>query len=115
MILHQNNDCVIEKKENLYSNFGDLGMNVKGYVEQYQVQTKSNAKIESIEEMQNFVDQYPEFRKLSGNVSKHVSVVHELSRIVAASGLLDVSQLEQDVACTDTKKEHFEECMAKLR
>jgi len=70
-------------EENLYSNFGDLGLSIKKYVEQYQEQTKSNARIETIEEMQKFVDAYPEFRKLSGNVSKHVTLVHELSRIVA--------------------------------
>ena len=64
---------------------------MKRFVQQYQEQTKSNAKIETIEEMQKFVDAYPEFRKLSGNVSKHVTLVHELSRLVAAGGLLDVS------------------------
>lgn len=41
--------------------------------------------------MQRFVDQYPEFRRLSGNVSKHVTVVSELSRIVNANGLLEAS------------------------
>lgn len=65
--------------------------------------------------MQKFVDSYPEFRKLSGNVSKHVAVVHELSRIVQACGLLDVSQLEQDLACSDAKNEHFNQVMQKLR
>ena len=52
-----------------------------------QRQTKNTAKIESIEEMQRFVDEYPEFRRMSGNVSKHVAVVHELSRIVETNGL----------------------------
>merc|ERR1712151_479832 len=94
-------------EENVLSNFGDLGISIKKYVEDYQKQTKNTAKIESIEEMQQFVDQYPEFRKLSGNVSKHVAVVHELSRLVEDHGLLEVSQLEQELACSENKQEHF--------
>merc|ERR550537_1925056 len=96
-------------EENILSNFGDLGVSIKKYVEDYQKQTKNTAQIESIEEMQRFVDEYPEFRKLSGNVSKHVAVVHELSRLVEAGSLLEVSQLEQEIACSENRREHFKE------
>lgn len=102
-------------EENALANFGDLGMSIKVYVEQYQQQTKNTAKIESIEEMQRFVDEYPEFRKLSGNVSKHVAVVHELSRLVEVGNLLEVSQLEQDIACAENRKAHFNQVTELLR
>jgi len=102
-------------EENILSNFGDLGVNIKKYVEDYQKQTKNTAKIESIEEMQQFVDQYPEFRKLSGNVSKHVAVVHELSRLVETNGLLEASQLEQEIACSDNRQEHYKSVCDMLR
>eukprot|EP00435_Cladocopium_sp_Y103_P051296 s77_g15.t2 len=75
--------------DNLFSNFGDLGQNIRKYVEKYQNDTKNTARIESIEEMQRFVDEYPEFRRLSGNVSKHVNVVSELSALIEAHGLLE--------------------------
>eukprot|EP00913_Durusdinium_trenchii_P010331 g9687.t1 len=57
--------------DNLYSNFGDLGQNIRKYVEKYQNDTKNTARIESIEEMQRFVDEYPEFRRLSGPLSQN--------------------------------------------
>ena len=88
-------------KKNMYLNFGDLGNSIKEYVMQYQSRTKSNADIESIEDMKRFVEDFPEFRKLSGNVSKHVALVGELSRRVGADSLLDVSELEQSLACND--------------
>ena len=88
-------------KKNMYMNFGDLGGSIKEYVDQYQTRTKSNANIESIEDMRRFVEDFPEFRKLSGNVSKHVALVSELSRQVANQHLLDVSELEQSLACSD--------------
>ncbi|KAK3357448.1 Sec1-like protein [Lasiosphaeria hispida] len=88
-------------KKNMYLNFGDLGGNIKEYVEQYQSKTKNNANIESITDMKRFIEEYPEFRKLSGNVSKHVTLVSELSRRVGAENLLEVSELEQSIACND--------------
>mmetsp|Transcript_24481 Transcript_24481/g.70270 ORF Transcript_24481/g.70270 Transcript_24481/m.70270 type:complete len:580 (-) Transcript_24481:505-2244(-) len=94
-------------EDNVLANFGDLGESIKKYVQEYQLQTKNTARIESIEEMQRFVDEYPEFRRMSGNVSKHVAVVHELSRIIEANGLLEASQLEQELACSENRQEHL--------
>ncbi|KAL9986476.1 hypothetical protein ACROYT_G000631 [Oculina patagonica] len=36
---------------------------------------------------------------MSGTVSKHVTIVGELSRLVTEKSLLDVSEVEQDLAC----------------
>jgi vacuolar protein sorting-associated protein 45 len=99
IVLSQDQDPFFKK--NMYLNFGDLGGNIKDYVEQYQYKTKNNADIESIADMKRFIEEYPEFRKLSGNVSKHVTLVSELSRRVAAENLLEVSELEQSLACND--------------
>ncbi|KAF3935559.1 hypothetical protein ABW19_dt0202883 [Dactylella cylindrospora] len=88
-------------KKNMYVNFGDLGSNIKEYVDQYQAKTNSNKNLESIADMKRFVEEYPEFRRLSGNVSKHVNLVSELSRRVESEGLLEVSELEQSFACQD--------------
>ena len=48
--------------------------------------------------MKRFVEEYPEFKKLSGNVSKHVALVGELSRVVGRDRLLEVSEVEQGLA-----------------
>ncbi|KAH0426870.1 vacuolar protein sorting-associated protein 45 [Colletotrichum camelliae] len=99
IVLSQDQDPFFKK--NMYLNFGDLGGNIKDYVEQYQSKTQNNANIESISDMKRFIEEYPEFRKLSGNVSKHVTLVSELSRRVGAENLLEVSELEQSLACND--------------
>ena len=97
-------------KTNMYQNFGDLGKNIKDYVDQYQVKTKSSMNIESIADMKRFVEDYPEFRRLSGNVSKHVTLVSELSRRVGEENLLDVSELEQSLACNDNHANDLKVC-----
>lgn len=101
--------------DHVLSNFGDVGNATMEYLAEYQHSTKNTANIESIAEMQKFVDQYPEFRKMTGNVSKHVTVVHELSRLVEANGLFHASQLEQELACSENRQEHFKSLQDMVR
>lgn len=100
--------------KNLYNNFGDLGANVKSYVSDYQAKSfstsgqgaaKGQGRIETIADMKRFVEEYPEFRKLGGNVSKHVALIGELSRIVEVRKLLEISELEQSLACSENHRD----------
>ncbi|KAF8073775.1 Sec1-like protein [Lyophyllum atratum] len=80
--------------------FGDLGTSLKNYVQSYQSRSMAHApsSINSISDMKKFVEDYPEFRKLGGNVSKHVALVGELSRLVGKDKLLEVGEVEQGLA-----------------
>jgi len=80
-------------------------------VDTYQHKTKSNMNIESIADMKRFVEEYPEFRRLSGNVTKHVTLVGELSRRVGEDSLLEVSELEQSLACNDSHGTDLKVCL----
>jgi len=92
-------------KNNMYLNFGDLGVNIKNYVNEFQNRHHNSVNIESISDMKKFVEEYPEFKKLSGNVSKHVTLVSELSRLVSQNSLLEVSELEQNLACVNNNND----------
>ncbi|GAA6019234.1 hypothetical protein JCM8202_000943 [Rhodotorula sphaerocarpa] len=89
---------------NLYDNFGDLGAHLSAYVQDYSTRSASSqaSKIETVADMKRFIDEYPEFRKLGSNVSKHVALVGELSRLVNARQLLQVSELEQSLASIES-------------
>ena len=65
--------------------------------------------------MQRILEDYPEYSRLAGNVSKHVDLMSELSRVVEANQLFEVSALEQDIATTDSAKEHTTNVMEQLR
>uniref|UniRef100_A0A3B3YWM1 Vacuolar protein sorting-associated protein 45 n=1 Tax=Poecilia mexicana TaxID=48701 RepID=A0A3B3YWM1_9TELE len=85
---------------NLYMNFGEIGTNIKNLMEDFQKKKpKGQQKLESISDMKAFVDNYPQFKKMSGTVSKHVTVVGELSRLVSERQLMEVSEVEQELAC----------------
>uniref|UniRef100_A0A674NSU4 Vacuolar protein sorting-associated protein 45 n=1 Tax=Takifugu rubripes TaxID=31033 RepID=A0A674NSU4_TAKRU len=85
---------------NLYLNFGEIGTNIKNLMEDFQKKKpKGQQKLESISDMKAFVENYPQFKKMSGTVSKHVTVVGELSRLVSERRLMEVSEVEQELAC----------------
>ncbi|KAJ2157670.1 vacuolar protein sorting-associated protein 45 [Coemansia sp. RSA 552] len=99
VMLSQDQDSFF--KQSQFLNFGDLGESVKSFVNSYQAKTESHQKIESVADMKRFVESYPEFRKLSGNVTKHVTLIGELSRLVSQRQLMAVSELEQSLACNE--------------
>ncbi|CAJ2667580.1 vacuolar sorting-associated protein 45 [Trifolium pratense] len=95
-------------KANMYDNFGDIGMNIKRLVDEFQQVAQSNQNIQTVEDMAKFVDNYPEYRKMHGNVTKHVTLVTEMSKIVEARKLMLVSQTEQELACNGGQGAAFE-------
>lgn len=101
--------------QHVHANFGDLGMAVKTLVDEYQAKTQTHESIQSIDDMQRFLDNYPAFRSQSVAVSKHVTLMGELARRVEVDGLMDVSQLEQELACSDDHNAHFRDLVGKLK
>jgi vacuolar protein sorting-associated protein 45 len=98
-----------------YANFGDLGVAVKSLLEEYQKVSKKNENINSIEDMQNFLERFPDFRSKSINVSKHVAVIGELSRLTDVCSLLDISELEQEIACSNDHNGHKTDLLKRIR
>lgn len=83
----------------MYSNFGEIGTTIKSLMDEFQKKSKDQRKVESIADMKNFVESYPQFKKMSGTVTKHVVVIGELSSQVAKNQLLEISELEQEISC----------------
>jgi vacuolar protein sorting-associated protein 45 len=97
-----------------YDNFGDLGAAVKELLDEYQKSSKSNANITTIKDMQAFMDNYPEFRAKSINASKHVAVMSRLGLLIDECHLLDISSLEQEIACSNDHSAHKKELLEKI-
>jgi len=110
VVLSPEHDLFFKQNSNL--NFGDLGVKIKELVDEYQDKSKRNENIQSIEDMKRFVENYPEFRKMAGNVSKHVAIMSELSRKMDERALMDVSEMEQELACNHAPSEAFSKLSA---
>ena len=61
------------------------------------MKTQSQRKIETIADMKSFIETYPQFKKLSGTVTKHVTLIDELSRFVNLNNMLELSETEQEL------------------
>lgn len=103
-------------RKNRHANFGELGEAIQKLLNDYQRHTASHdpSKLNSIEDMQRFMEKFPELRSQSHNVSKHVAIMGELARLVDICSLMDVSQFEQELACADDHSAHMKELMEKL-
>mmetsp|Transcript_10729 Transcript_10729/g.25571 ORF Transcript_10729/g.25571 Transcript_10729/m.25571 type:complete len:595 (+) Transcript_10729:173-1957(+) len=101
---------------NRHKNFGELGEEIQKLLRDYQKQTAQHntSNLNTIEDMQAFMDKFPELRSRSHNVSKHVALMGELARLVEVCSLMDVSQFEQELACADDHTAHWRELLEKL-
>ena len=52
--------------KNMYLIFGDIGQNIKALMNDYQKKAQTHQQLESISDMKRFVEQYPQFKKISG-------------------------------------------------
>ncbi|XP_055606614.1 vacuolar protein sorting-associated protein 45 [Uranotaenia lowii] len=84
---------------NLHANFGEIATTIKGLMDEFQKKVNDQKKIESINDMKNFVETYPQFKKMSGTVTKHLVLISELSLQVGKQQLFEISELEQEIAC----------------
>jgi hypothetical protein len=57
--------------------------------------------------MQRIIENFPEFKKSERNTTKHFNILEELRRMVDATKLYDISELEQDIAVNNNKSSHF--------
>lgn len=89
----------------MYLNYGEIGSNIKQLMEEFQARQQGQQKVETIADMKDFIEYYPQFKKMSGTVSKHVTLIGELSRLVKDHSLFEVSEAEQELACRSDHSE----------
>lgn len=100
--------------DNMYSNYGDLAAALKSMLDDYTRAQGAHSNISSIEDMQRFVDKYPELKSKGLAVGKHVALTGEIGKAVDAKRLMEVSELEQAVACTDAPLDQLRDITALL-
>lgn len=62
-------------------------MNVKTIVDQYKEKAKLQRNIESLEQMQQVIEEYPEFAKEATVVTKHVNLMGDMNRKIKQRNL----------------------------
>jgi vacuolar protein sorting-associated protein 45 len=78
-------------------------------------QQNLNSKVDSIDELKKFVQNLPEKKKESAEFTKHTYLFYELSEVMQRRKLLELSALEQDIACYDNKKDHYNKIISIIK
>ena len=102
-------------RETRYLNFGELGDRVSSYVNKYKDSAQISGQLESIADIKRFIEKYPEFKRLSGNVAKHMAIVGELDRVLAAENVWALSEAEQNLAVHAHHQGDYEQLLQVLR
>lgn len=89
MLISMENDSFFE--ENYHKNYGELGVTLKEAVGDLKTQAQSKHKVETMEDMRRFIDEYPETRRYASNLHNHVFLMSELTRIVTEHNLIHVT------------------------
>ena len=60
--------------QSMYLNYGEIGQTIKDLMEEYQKRLSKQQKVESISDMKNFVESYPQFkvRNIDGNLRQNI-------------------------------------------
>ncbi|CAG2114366.1 unnamed protein product [Medioppia subpectinata] len=103
VVLSQEHDDFYQR--NVYLNYGEICANIKQLMDEFQTKTKSQKKVESIADMKSFIETYPQFKKMSGTVTKHVTLIDELFRLISTHNLFEVSETEQELVCQSDHSE----------
>ena len=98
-------------RSNIHCNYGEIIDNVQGLTAEYKANSKMNNDIKSIEQMQSFLERFPQYKAQGHIVEKHVAILGQLREIVDAVNLMGVSEFEQQLACDDNRSEHLKKLL----
>ncbi|EKX54512.1 vacuolar protein sorting 45B [Guillardia theta CCMP2712] len=109
-------------KENMHTDYGAMNDAVQAKLEELkrnnpqfaQMWQGNNAKLGTIAEMQRIIEKYPEMSKMKDNISKHVNLLHTLAKMVDQYNLLEVSEIEQQLAAVQDHKSAHKQVMEML-
>eukprot|EP00835_Amoeboradix_gromovi_P004342 NODE_332_length_10744_cov_0.374072.p3 type:complete len:434 gc:universal NODE_332_length_10744_cov_0.374072:7842-6541(-) len=87
-----------------FTSFGDVGLKIKELVLKYQSQYVSLGSLNSLDDIKQFINRYPELKDLQMNVETHVNVMTILSEIVNKNQLMTIGEIEQSLACEDNEE-----------
>ena len=98
--------------QNMFLYFGEIGATIRKLVDEFQQRHRQQSSVESLQDLRAFVATYPTFRRLQGNVTRHVTLVSELSQKIDKWKLMEISECEQMLAA---KRYSYEEALSNVR
>ena len=91
--------------EQMFLPIWSVAESVQSLVNRYQKLTLQSTNFNTISDMKKFMQDYPEYKRLSQHVNKHVTLVSELMKISDKTNLRTISQFEQELVNSNDSAE----------
>lgn len=101
-------------RENTDKVFADVASKIREKIEELG-RSKDHDEMESFEEIKKYIESLPAKKKESMEITKHTAIIYELTNTLEARKLLDLSSIEQDIACKDDKKDQLNRVIAFIK
>ncbi|CUG91234.1 vacuolar protein-sorting-associated protein, putative [Bodo saltans] len=98
-----------------FSDYGQICVSVSELVETYKAMNNLDRTTASIEDIRNFMANFPEAKKQSSQVTRHASIVGRLVDEVNARSLTKLSVLEQEMFVASAVQEHSKTALDLVR
>lgn len=105
-------DFLLENKE---KEFGEITNIINDKVMEYAKNNKDEDKLDTFKDMIKYLENLPTLKKQSMEVTKHSGIIFDLIRRVNEKKLLEISSLEQDIACSSSKKDHMNKIISIIK
>ena len=97
------------------NDYGGVANEVEQAAERLKRENSQMSKDTSIEELRRIIDSLPEKKKESMAITKHYKLFYELSEYVTKHKLMELSPIEQDIACSNNKKDQLNKIASVLQ
>lgn len=101
-------------KENTDKVFADVASKIREKIEELG-RSKDHEEMESFEEIKKYIESLPAKKKESMEITKHTAIIYELTNTLESRRLLELSSIEQDIACKDDKKDQLNRVIAFIK
>jgi vacuolar protein sorting-associated protein 45 len=91
--------------EQMFNPIWSVAESVQNLVNRYQKLTLQSTNFSTISDMKKFMQDYPEYKRLSQHVNKHVTLASELMKMSEKFNLRTLSQFEQDLVNSNESAE----------
>lgn len=98
-----------------YSDYGQLCVAVSELVETYKAMNNLDRTTATIEDIKNFMSNFPEAKKQSSQVTRHAAILGHLVDEVNARNLTKLSVLEQEMVASSSVTEHSKTVLELVR
>ena len=96
-------------RDNMWSNYGDLAQALTRKLQSLSSRKQQSMEVKKFEDMQRLLGELPQLNKESSSVTKHMTIMNEITLQVSSRNLLKISQLEQEIATRDRPKDFMKE------